>query len=60
MVNCKVELKLKWAKHYVLTVVGTDNADANCDNIIFTKKDAKLFISVVSISKGQLKTIKSF
>ena len=53
-------MKLKWAKHYVLTVVGTDNADANCDNIIFTKKDAKLFISVVSISKGQLKTIKSF
>ena len=41
LINCKVELKLKWAKYCVLSVLGTDNASGNNDdnNIIFTIKE---------------------
>ena len=40
LVNCKVKLKLRWTKHYVLSQAGTDNANGNNDdnNIIFTIK----------------------
>ena len=41
LINCKIELKLKWTKHYVLSSVGADNADANPNTIIFTIKDTK-------------------
>ena len=33
LINCKVELKLKWAKHCVLSEAGADNTNANPDNI---------------------------
>ena len=35
-----MELKLKWAKHCLLSVAGTDNANGNNDdnNIVFTTK----------------------
>ena len=38
LINWKVELKLKWTKHCVLSVPCTDNANCNNDdnNIIFT------------------------
>ena len=50
LITCKVELKLKWKKHCVLTVAGTDdNNDVNSDNIIFTIKDTKLYVSVVTL-----------
>ena len=42
LINCKVELKLRWSKHCVLSLAGTDNANGNDDNIIFTIKDTKL------------------
>ena len=42
MINCKVELKLKWTKHCVLATGGNDNDDANSNNIICTIKDTKL------------------
>ena len=43
LINCKVELKLRWSKHCVLSLAGTDNANGNNDdNIIFTIKDTKL------------------
>ena len=29
LINCKVELKLKWEKYYVLSAVGNDNTNAN-------------------------------
>ena len=35
--NCKIELKLRWTKHCVSSVIGTANADndddANSNNI---------------------------
>ena len=43
LINCKIDLKLKWTKFCVLTSVGADNTDANLNNIIFTIKDTKLY-----------------
>ena len=45
----KVELKLKWTKHCVLTAVGTDNNDANSNNTTFIFKDTKLYVPVVTL-----------
>ena len=49
-INCKVELKLKWRKSCVLAAASVDNADANSNDIIFTIKDAKLYVPVVTLS----------
>ena len=48
LINCKVELKLKWRKHCVLASAETENVGANSD-IIFTIKDAKLHPPVVTL-----------
>ena len=46
LINCKVELKLRWTKH-----VFHDNYDSiNSNNIIFTIKDTKLYVPVVTLS----------
>ena len=52
LINCKVELKLRWTKHYDLSVAGTDNANGNNDDniIIFTIKDTKIYVPVVTLS----------
>ena len=52
IINCKVEWKLSWSKHCVLSVVGTYNVngDNGDNNIIFTIKDTKLYVSVVTSS----------
>ena len=47
LVNCKIELKLKWANNCVFTAAGADNANDRDDNIIFTIKDTKLYVLVV-------------
>ena len=44
LINCKVELKLKWTKHCVLSALGTA-LGADSDNINFTVEDTK-FISL--------------
>ena len=53
LINSKVKLKLKWIKDCVLSVLGNENDDANVDsnNIIFTIKDTKLFVRVVTLSE---------
>ena len=43
-------MELKYAEHRVLSVGGTDNDDVNADNIIFSTKDTKLYILVVTLS----------
>ena len=51
--NCKVELKLKWTKYCALSVAGIDNninEEATDNNIIFTIKDTKLYVPVVTLS----------
>ena len=53
LVNCKVELKLKWTKYCVLSAAGNDNEIANAANanrIIFTIKDTKLYVPELTLS----------
>ena len=50
LINCKVELNLKWTRYCVFTATGADNNDANSNDIIFTIKDTKLYIPVVHFS----------
>ena len=45
LINGKVQLKLK-----VLAAAGADNVNANDDNIIFTIKDTKSYVSVATLS----------
>ena len=53
LINCKVKLKLKWTEYCVLAAAGTDNTNANYNNIIFTIKEAKLYVPVVTLSDNQ-------
>ena len=48
-INCEIQLKLKWTKYCVLPAAGADNGNAN-SNIIFTIKDTKLYVPVVTLS----------
>ena len=52
LINCQVELKLRWAKPCALSLGSTDNSNVNNDdnNIIFTIKDTKLYVPVVTLS----------
>ena len=50
LINCKVELKLKWTKYCVLSAAGADSDNANPNNIIFTIKDTKSYVPVVTLS----------
>ena len=53
LLNCKVELKLKWTKYSVLSVAGNEN-DINHkgsgNNNIFTIKGTKLCVPVITLS----------
>ena len=53
LINCKVELKLKWIKYCVLSAAGNENVindNDNTNNIIFTIKNTKLYIPVRTLS----------
>ena len=52
LINCKVELKFKWTKYCVISAAGNenDNNNDNAKNIIFTIKETKLYVSVVTLS----------
>ena len=50
MINCKVELKLKWEKYCVLAAAGFDNVDEDSDNIIVSIKDTDLYVLVGTLS----------
>ena len=53
LINWKVELKLKWIKYCVLSAAGVVNVNnRDSDNIIFTIKDTKLCVPVVTLSKA--------
>ena len=61
LINCKVKLKLKWIKYFVLSGNGnknvSDNDDAN--NIICNIKNTKICFSCNFISKKELKIIQT-
>lgn len=44
LMNYKVELRLKWTNHYVLSESVNDNDDTNSNNVIFIIKDSILFL----------------
>ena len=57
LINCKVELKLKWTEYCDLSAAGNedyndkDNEGNNkSNNIIFTIKDKKMHVTVVTLS----------
>ena len=59
MINCKVELQLKSTNHSILGGNGNDNDNVNSNDIIFTIKDTKLNIHVVTLTaKGNQKLSK--
>ena len=46
LINCKVEVKLKWTEYCVLSAAGNDNTNVNIDSITFTTKNTKLYVPV--------------
>ena len=50
LISFKIELKFKWTKYCVLSVDSADNINANPNTIIFTIKDMKLYVPVVTLS----------
>ena len=61
LINCKVELKLRWTNHCVLAVTANDNNSDNPNRIIFTIKDSRLYVPVVALSaKDNQKLSKLF
>ena len=50
IINCRVELKLKWTKHCALAATGIDNTNDNPKNTIFTFKDTKFYDPLVTLS----------
>ena len=54
LINCKVELELKWTEHCVLPMLGFANADnddgANFNKYIFSIKGTILYVPVVTLS----------
>ena len=54
LINCKVELKLRWMIHCVLLEAETDNDDANPNNIIFTNQDTTLYYSTKNQNLSKL------
>ena len=50
LINCKVEWKLRWTKHCVLASAGFENDGADSNNIIFTVKDTKLYVHIISLT----------
>ena len=50
LIHCKVELKIKWTDHCVLSANGNDNDDANPNSFTSTVKDTKFYVPVVSLS----------
>ena len=59
LINCKVELKLKSTNYCILFTAGADYANGNSNNIIFTIKDTKLYVPLVTLpAKGNQKLSK--
>ena len=50
LINWKLELKLKWTNYCVLSAAGIDNVSNRDNKNIFTIKETKLYVSVVTLS----------
>ena len=59
LINCNVELKLRRTRHCVLTVTANYKTNDNPTRIVFTSKDTKLLVAIVTLSaKGNQKLWK--
>ena len=59
LVNCKVKLKLRWMKRYVLPWFGAENNKTDYNIIIFNTKVTKLYVPIVTLSaRGNKKLSK--
>ena len=47
LVNCKVQMKLKWKNHCRFSASGNGNDDGSSNNIVFTIKDIKLYLLII-------------
>ena len=50
LTKCKAELKLRQTDHCVLSAANVDSAKVNSNNIVFTIKDTKFYVFVVTLS----------
>ena len=52
LINCKVELSLKWIENCVLTsaAIGADANATGADSATFKITDAKLYVPIVTLS----------
>ena len=48
LINCKVELSLKWTENYIFTL--NPNAYNNINKATFTINDVKLYVQIVTLS----------
>ena len=61
LINCKIELKLKWTNHCGLSPGDAYNANVISNNIIFNTEDTKFYLPVVTFSaKDNQKISKRF
>ena len=60
LINCKVELKLKWTKYCVLASNSTDNIDTDCYKLFLLSKTQKVICTCSRIiGRRASKTIKT-
>ena len=57
LVNCKMQMKLKWKNHCRFSANGNGNDDGSSNNIVLTIKDMKLDVITLS-AKGNQKQLK--
>ena len=50
LINCKVELSLKWTENCILTFNPDNNNNNNINEATFTITDAKLYVPIVTLS----------
>ena len=60
LINCKFELKRKRSKYCVLCAACPDNTATNPNNIIFTIKDTKLYVPVVTLLTKHNQSLSKF
>ena len=62
LINCEVQLKLKWTNHCVLSGAGADNGNGNANDnfIIFTIRDTKLYVLALTLSAREIKNYQNF
>ena len=56
LIYCKGDLKPKWTKYCVFSATGNDNDindNGNANDIIFTIKDKRLYVVVVTLSESE-------